>query len=365
MPIIDLQKRARELGRIRIGHQVTGTSKAGKTYTRPAKLDKFRLTSASKPLLEKVAELYGGTVNEWTPKGGTGQYEVLTESARIPILVPPQPVSQWLETWSAAGCIHRCDGATNALTGDPCDPDDPAHQEARPTTRLNVVLRDVEGIGVWRLESHGWNAAIELPNAADFLAQAGGYIEGHLALEERTSIGTNTKTGAPETRRFMVPIIEISVTPAQLLAGEGAIRPPQVEGPVTTMAIESARPDYAALAATAGDIDAVRDLWKAAQEAGHLTDALKATLTARVNDLQPSQADAPADEVVEAELVDDDPQATSDLWAECLKVGGELGIGLWDLEGRYSQENEGLAVSDATAESLMRFLDGLRQEAAA
>ena len=104
MPILDLQKRARELGRIRIG-QVVPTSN-GKT--RPEKLDRFRLTSASRPLLEKVAELYGGDVAEWTPQGGGATaWEVVTNSTRLPIMVPPQPVSQWYEFWTAGGCKHR------------------------------------------------------------------------------------------------------------------------------------------------------------------------------------------------------------------------------------------------------------------
>ncbi|MCW5952469.1 MAG: hypothetical protein KIT69_09450, partial [Propionibacteriaceae bacterium] len=144
MPIIGLQKRARELGRIRLGQ------KGDKGQ--PQKLDRFRLTSASQPLLEKVAELYGGEVHPWTPRGGSPQFEVITGSSRLPIMVPPQPVTQWYEAWRASGCAHRCDGEVNVLTDELCDPEDPLHREAmdRPTTRLNVVLRDVEGIGVWR-----------------------------------------------------------------------------------------------------------------------------------------------------------------------------------------------------------------------
>src|SRR5207342_1422597 len=137
MPILQLQKRARELGRIRIGQKGP--------KGQPQKLDRFRITSYSKPLIEKVAGLYGGEVGPWTPPGGSSQWEVITDAARIPILVPPQPVTQFLETWSRAGIIHRCDGETNWRTGEPCDLDDPDHINARPTTRLKVVLRDVEG----------------------------------------------------------------------------------------------------------------------------------------------------------------------------------------------------------------------------
>lgn len=368
MPILDLQKRARELGRIRIGHQVTGTSKTGKTYTRPEKLDRFRLTSASQALLEKVAALYGGNVTEWTPRGGTQQWEVLTDTRRIPILVPPQPVSQWLETWSAAGCVHRCDGVTNALTGDPCDPEDPQHKEARPTTRLNVVLRDVEGIGVWRLESHGWNAAIELPNAADFLSQAGGYIEGHLALEARTSKGENPRTGKIETRHFMVPIIEIGVTPSQLLAGEGAIKAPAVEGPVARTAIESGtRPDYEAMAAAASTPDELNAVWHAAKNAGHMTDALNTRIRSEAERIRSAAAAAAApdpepepdeDGAFPAEVVEDEG-AKNAAWSQVLAAAGDLGMSVWDVDADF-QAFTGISPAQADVAAYQAYLTELQ-----
>jgi len=364
MPILELQKRARELGRIRIGQQVEGTNKKGETYTRPAKLNTFRLTSASKPLLEKVAELYGGEVQAWTPKGGSPQWEVITTSARIPILVPPQPVTQWLETWSAAGCIHRCDGVTNVLTDELCDPDDKAHQDARPTTRLNVVLRDVEGIGVWRLESHGWNAAIELPDAAQFLSQVDGYIDGHLALEQRTSIGENARTGKPETRHFMVPIIEINVTPAELMAGKGKFAPPSIEGPVQAPAIGSGaaaigdgRPDYLAQANAATSTDEVNAIWKAANDAGHMTQELYDHLKRIGAGLQPAAEPETVDGQVELEPPDV-------LWQRCLTASGALGWTLSQLEDELGARYEGLTPGDATSEQLDDFLTHLEQEAA-
>lgn len=353
MPILELQKRARELGRIRIGQQVAGTTKEGKAYTRPTKLDTFRLTSASKPLLEKVAELYGGDLAEWTPKGGSPQWEVVTKSARIPILVPPQPVSQWLETWRASGCVHRCDGVTNVLTDELCDPTDRDHIDARPTTRLNVVLRDVEGVGVWRLESHGWNAAIELPDAAQFLSQVGGYIDGHLALEQRTSIGENAKTGKPETRHFMVPIIEINVTPAELMAGKGAFAPPSVEGPVARDAIEAPKADYIALAEQATDADAVRHVWKVAREAGHMTDELNERLMQMAKDLEPVEGDL--------EDPESDGPSVDELWQQILTEGGKRDMNLWTLEEDFAKfTGDGATVQSATASQFAAYLNVLR-----
>ena len=48
MPILDLQLRQRELGRIRIGRKAAGKGN-------PQKLDKFRFTSASRESIEHIA----------------------------------------------------------------------------------------------------------------------------------------------------------------------------------------------------------------------------------------------------------------------------------------------------------------------
>lgn len=254
MPILDIQKRARELGRIRIG-QVQPTA-SGKT--RPAKLDRFRVTSHSRPLIESVAALYGGAATEWQPQGGgPAGWEVVTDATRLPILVPPQPISQYLEHWSKGGCARRCDGVRELLSDRAClcGPD-PSDRLCKPTTRLNVVLREVEGIGVFRLETHGYYAAVELPMAAELLASAGNYIQGYLGLEERVI----KRDG--ETRRFMVPTIDIAMTPQQLLAGGGTPAARQVDSGqrAALPAGQDAVPGQRALPATGPsvDVDSVR-----------------------------------------------------------------------------------------------------------
>lgn len=380
MPILDLQKRARELGRIRLGQQQAFTRKDGSQGTKPVKLDRFRLTSASRPLLEKVAELYGGEVTEWTPPGGSPQWEVVTGSARLPIMVPPQPVTQWYESWSRAGCQHRCDGQHNVLTDEPCDPDDPKHIEAlrKPTTRLNVVLRDVEGIGVWRVETHGWNAAVELPDVAEFLAQAGGYVNGWLALEQRTSVGQNERTGNPETRHYMVPIIEIDVTPAQLMSGHGRVAAPALTGgPVTNApALAAAGPDYVALAADVETADEVRAIWKQAKAAGHLTQGLHEHLAKRAAELEPADEVVSAGQTVddegavEAEIVaetstadaGEDPDA---VWQQVLAAAGRAGMTLADVEDDFARRMGGLTSDSASAAELRHYLGLLQAEVAA
>lgn len=380
MPILDLQKRARELGRIRLGVQETFTKRDGSQGTRPAKLDRFRFTSPSKALLEKVATLYGGDVREWTPAGGAQQWEVISNTARVPIMVPPQPVSQWYEFWTRSGCQHRCDGRTNVLTDEACDPEDPKHIEAvkKPTTRLNVVLRDIEGIGVWRAESHGFNAAIELPDVAEFLAQAGGYVNGWLSLEQRTSI-EQTDSG-PKTRHYMVPIIEVDVTPAQLMAGHGRVAAPALAGgPVgATPALAAAGPDYVALAADMTDGEQVRDLWRQANAAGHMTQGLSEHLQKRVAEIEASQSSAAggagaevppvpaappvvepdADGVVDAEVVDDGD--ADSVWQQILAAAGRRGMSLADTEEECSVFLGGMSSAEASAGELGEYLKDLQ-----
>lgn len=372
MPILDLQKRARELGRIRLGYQETFTKRDGSQGTRPAKLDRFRFTTNSEALINKLAELYGGEPREW--EGGTQKWELVSNATRLPIMVPPQPVSQWYEFWTAGGCKHRCDGERNVLTDEPCDLEEQVqvgrkkvnpHTEAikKPTTRLNVVLRDVEGIGVWRTESHGFNAAIELPDVAEFLAQAGGYVNGWLALEQRSSIDTSGDT--PQTHHFLVPIIEVDVTPAQLMAGAGRVAAPALAGgPVgETPALNAAGPDYVALAAEITDPQGITDLWNQARDAGHMTQGLNDYLHKRHTELSGPVPGAEEDEPVDAEFVDEPGAAAAPagdddadlIWQQILKQAGELGWGLTQVASDF-KESMGVIPDEASATELQAYL---------
>lgn len=211
MAILDLQHRQRELGRIRMGE------KGAKGQ--PVKLEAFRLTSAAKHLLDEAAGLWGGEVREWADAPTPGQFELYTKTDVLPIVIPPgrEPVSSWYEQWNAGGCTHRCDGGRNFIDDTPCscDPDD---RDCKATTRLNVMLPDLPDIGVWRLETHGINAAMELPGTVSVIlmaSDAGRFLEGKLRIEHRTS----KKPGQP-TRNFVVPVIDLDITSRQLMSGE-------------------------------------------------------------------------------------------------------------------------------------------------
>ncbi|MFI1728233.1 hypothetical protein ACH40E_03130 [Streptomyces acidicola] len=363
MPILVLQQRLRELGRIRIGQKVATSN--GKT--RPAKLNRFRLTSPSKELLDRVAAKYGGTVAPWTPDGGASQYEVITEATRMPIHVPPQPVSQYFELWSGGGCQRRCDGVTELLKDRPCicGPD-PEQRQCKPTTRLNVVLSEIEGVGVWRLESHGYYAALELPGVAELLAQTGGYVEAFLGLEQRTA----KRDG--QTRHWMVPTIDIAVTPAALMAGSASVGTAVAGGPQRA-AIEGPRMDYLQLASVAQSPAEVRELYEKAVAAGDMNKAIADALTARAAELgaprkapagegqqRPPEPVPDADGVYEGEVVDDDPAEVQAVWFQVIAAAGQHGMTTEQVEAGFAQRNGGTHPSSGTVAQMNAYLAAVK-----
>ncbi len=195
MTILDLQRRIAEVGRIRIGQQVAGNN----GRKRPEKLTTFRLTSSDRTRIDQAAQLYGGTVQQWDAPAGK-QWEVVTDSDSLNVIVPPSDMcfSQAYELWSGGGCARRCDGYNETITQGPCLCD-PEKRECNIHTRLSVMLADVPGLGVWRLDTSGYNAAVELQGAVSAIQMAASRGQG--------------------TRRFAVPVLDVEISPAQLLGG--------------------------------------------------------------------------------------------------------------------------------------------------
>lgn len=218
MAIRDLQRALTEVGRIRLGQKV----KTSNGKERPDKLDTFRFTSAAEHLIIEIAALYGGIVKPWD--GGRGkQWEVIVDSTLIPIYLPRQSIEPWYEAWKGGVCQHRCDGVHDHLTDSPCSCD-AEERSCKPTTRVNVLLADVPGLGVWRVESHGYYAASELSQLADLIAGISMPLPGRLMLEARGRKFFNRKTQKVEVRDYFVPVVLIdSVTARQVHVGGDAL----------------------------------------------------------------------------------------------------------------------------------------------
>lgn len=208
--IIDLQRRIAQAGRIRIGQQVESSN----GRKRPEKLTTFRLTSPNQTRIVQAAKLYGGQPQQWDAPAGK-QWEVVTTADSLNVIVPPSDMafSQHYEMWSAGGCQRRCDGNNESLSQGPClcDPD---ARDCDIHTRLSVILRDLPGLGVWRIDTQGYYAAVELQGAVEFIRMAAGtgrMLPAQLRLEQRMMKRNN------QTRRFAVPVLDIEASPAQLL----------------------------------------------------------------------------------------------------------------------------------------------------
>lgn len=395
MPIKDLQQRLRQIGEIRIGHTVaTGkTDKNGKPVKRPAKLLKFRFTSPSKVILEEVAKLYGGTVQPWTPaNGGPSEWEVYSTADRLPILVPPRDaVSQWYELYAGSRCLRRCDGELEMKSDKACMCN-PERRQCSITTRVNVMLSEVPALGQWLLVSKGYNAAVTLPGAAEILAQVGGYVPGWLSMEEKSAMRDEGPT------RFMVPVIDVDVTPRELMAGQlGGSAKAEISAPART-AIEAAKGQPAAApvqagpsknfeqlasaATTVAEVDALIKEAKAegapesylatltsigaakAKDDGGLTERLLnpgdygPTSVAEVQEAEAAIfAAALAEEPIDAEIVDDDELQT--IYFQIVSEAGRHGWTTSRIDAEFS-DRHGRPPGSAPAPLLREFLTYLK-----
>ncbi|HEY0889338.1 MAG TPA: hypothetical protein VGE38_06995 [Nocardioides sp.] len=381
MPIITTQRRMAEQGRIRLGAKITGTRQDGSTYTRPGKLERFRFTSPSERLITEIAAQYGGEARPWD-NDGKAEFEVLSEAAAIPVIVVKGGFSQWHEFWTKGGCQHRCDGEKD-VAGNYCDPQDPNHLAAidKPTTRLSVMLSEIESLGVWRMESKGWNAAAELPSMAELAMHVGDLVPATLGLAERSSIIQTDK--GPQTSRYVVPFLDLHVTKQRLVeivggkdgapalegasTGPAAIEAPKQEQPAEAPQVVIPTPEQIA----AADLTALRQMVAYLHQ--HDLDehpAKKAALdriVALEADSVKKDWDAAEAESVATETVGPD---ADQVWDDILKAGGQRGMTLPDIEqdvagflngGDVDGPNK---VSEASGEELQAYLNILVERAA-
>jgi hypothetical protein len=282
--LLNIQRRAAEHGRLRTGYT------DGK---RPMRSPNWVVTSHSEEHVRAAATLWGGEPEQWSPLNSTiTQWRVITTSSSIEALITPgDPLNQYNEMWSAGGCQRRCDGATELLTRQPCVcasqfgedwHTQPKGRVCSTTSRLNVMLPDLSGMGMWRAETHSFYAASEWGGMVDMVlagTDGRGFVPVTLRIEPRQVVR------AGQTKKFPVVVVELrGVTPRQALAGPMNAATALDPAGTARAAIEAPRPDYLARAEGALTSDDVRDIWMEAQDAGHVhfkgTDPLSQQLMA-------------------------------------------------------------------------------------
>lgn len=230
MPIAQLTRRLPEMGRIKIGVIAEGTTKDGKKYTRPKAIDTFRFTSQDPTALAQVQAELGGEVKPYKHDKSTDTHELITERNEVRIALPPDPLggSPTYEEYSAGG-RESCDGVTREKWRK--GPDGPEPYEApcscakagelscKVTTHLNLLLPMTRLSGTWRIMTHSYNAALELPGMVDLIRslQERGLTRGILRIRDEVQVLGGV------TRRFKVPTLGVDETAEALAAGAGAM----------------------------------------------------------------------------------------------------------------------------------------------
>ncbi len=276
VPMADRQRRLPTAGRIRFG--VKAQASGGKV--RPKAIDTFRFTSRRREDLDILASLYGGTVAPWSDPKSEDRFEVVTEANEIRIALPPDPLGDgaFYELWGGKGLARRCDGiecevATPGQDGlewlpRSCLCRERNVRECKGKLRLSVILPEVALRGTWRLDTGSDFAIDEIPGMVGLLQdqQSRGLAVGLLRLERRQSQGGRNK--------FVVPCLGIAESLEGLLAGRARL----TAGPALPQ-IEAGAP---------------------------------------VNPPRPVAPASPDDEVVDAEIVEEEPSAKEK--ARLLKV---------------------------------------------
>lgn len=377
--ILTIQRRVRELGRIRTGDSEPYTTQAGKQARRPVRSGVFILSAAFRDNLDLAAEMWGGTVEPWQPQGGGAQiWRVVTETSTLPAILPPgDPVSQVYELWNAGGAVRRCDGQTDAQSGKPClcaaqyghdwyDKTLPMGAVCKPHTRLNVFL-PLADFGYWRLETSSYWAATEITGVVDMIRIRIGpdpAVPITLGIEQRERV----KDG----KRLSYPVVTVGLrgtTTAAILAGVAPVL--AVEG-AGVKAIEASAQDGVSSAADniatpanapgptwlqavqlVTTLEELRDIWRAASGAGELDEELKKAFWARQKILAgttaaPAQAAASAGPALDVDTV----------WTQILVEASHKGWNLPEVESQF-RIRMGKDPSEADADTMAVFRDEL------
>jgi hypothetical protein len=84
-------------------------------------------------------------------------------------------------------------------------------------TRINVMIPDLPGLGVWRLDTGSYYAAVEIGDTAHLMQMArqqGVFLPAQLRIEQRSRVAGG------QTKKFPVPVLEVLTTARQLVTGE-------------------------------------------------------------------------------------------------------------------------------------------------
>lgn len=270
VPLADRRPRLPEMGKLKFGDQTEITSGANKGKPRARVLDTWRIMSANRDALERLAERYGGKIIKSRNSKAHHPFELTTESDVLDVLLPPDPLGDTpiYEKFGPKGLERQCDGERcQRTTIDPADDGGlmvdevpcicfPLIEKANATggtvrrtdvcaqtTRLSVMFADIEFGGVWTMLTHSELAGDELPGMVALIQQQVGTGLAHakLRISKRSSRGG--------TKKFNVPVLHPAASLNEMMAGAGVLTP--------ASAGQLVAPTYAELPAAVTEEDVV------------------------------------------------------------------------------------------------------------
>lgn len=363
--IANRQRQMAEQGRLRCGYTTEGAN--GKM--RPVKSNTWIVTSHSEEHVQAAAALWGGTAERWQPQGnGAEQWRVITNAKAIDAILPPgDPLTQAYETWSKGGCQLRCDGITEQLQGAPCVcfakfgadwHEQPKGRVCDSKSRLKVLLPDMPGLGVWRMETGSYYATDEIAGMVDVIR---GSVGDQTLVPVRLRIEPRMRVAEGQTKQFIVPVLELrGVTAGELLAGN--ITRAAIGGApaAAAAAIEAKHPDYLAEAQAATTAEQVMEIWTRANDAKHMTEDLHRAIGDIGRRLKAANT-----EPTDAEVVTEPSGSVDELWQRIVTVAGGMDMDLFTIEEDFAFKNSGTTPEAATANDLATYLADLERRAAA
>lgn len=199
-------------------NDLVGRFRAGMVVGRlPQALSEWRVTTDDVDVADRIADLYGGTAEEWdTDKSDNTQ--VLTDAKSVRVIIEKaSDLTARMALYGNAGPIHVCDGAYfvegHPETEDIGEACGCAHQLAKrkekakagtgpkPDIKLRFRLADDPELGIFMFSTGSWTLVEDLESLSRGLADADGPVKAELNLklvEYTTKGGRDVSYHRPE-----------------------------------------------------------------------------------------------------------------------------------------------------------------------
>lgn len=194
---------------------IVGRFRSGRLVgTMPESLSDWRVTTGDPVVADKIAEMFGGSPEEWeTPK--EDNLEILTDTPSVRIIIESSAaIDASMKLFGTTGLIHHCDGvqflSPEEDKGEACrcpdsfqDRKDKAKSGRGPKPSVDLVfkLADAPKLGKFRFNSGSWElvkvlhdviAAVDTVGVADEDGKGGSPVLATLTIE---NVSYTTKAG--------------------------------------------------------------------------------------------------------------------------------------------------------------------------